>query len=75
MKCIVIANKEDFELVGIDRDLTGQVVEYIKDYPTGYSKILVEPREDVLAVLGDRARKEEYDIPKSWLDFKTKIVE
>lgn len=65
-KYIVIATKEQLESVGCDRDLTGKEVDYVGEYSSGYVRIRVEARESVKQMLGIRAQKEEYDIPKKW---------
>lgn len=66
--CKVKANKEQLENIGCDRDLMECYVEYIKDYPTGYSQVKIE-RKDISDVLG-KPIFEFYDIPKIWLEFE-----
>ena len=66
--CKVKANKQQLENIGCDRDLMGCTVEYIKDYPTGYSQVKIE-RKDISEVLGKQIF-EFYDIPKIWLEFE-----
>lgn len=66
--CIVKANKQQLENIGCDADLMECEVEYIKDYPTGYSRVKTE-RKDISKVLG-KPIFEFYDIPKIWLEFK-----
>jgi hypothetical protein len=66
--CIVKANKQQLENIGCDADLMECEVEYIKDYPTGYSQVKTE-RKDISEVLG-KPIFEFYDIPKIWLEFK-----
>ncbi len=66
--CKVKANKQQLENIGCDRDLMECSVEYIKDYPTGYSLVKIE-RKDISEVLG-KPIFEFYDIPKIWLEFE-----
>ena len=66
--CKVKANKQQLENIGCDRDLMECSVEYIKDYPTGYSQVKIE-RKDISEVLG-KPIFEFYDIPKIWLEFE-----
>jgi hypothetical protein len=65
--CKILATKSQLESVGIDRNLTGQVAEISGYYPSGYVAVKVDPPEYVIKILGDRAEKEEYDIPEYWL--------
>lgn len=53
--CVVKASKQQLENIGCDRDLMGCKVEYIKDYPSGYSQVKIE-REDI-KVLDKPTRK------------------
>jgi hypothetical protein len=66
--CKVLATKEELEYVGCDLDLTGCEVEYIKDYPTGYSQIRIQNKE--FTELLEKPIYESYDIPKYFLEFK-----
>jgi len=67
MKCIVTASKQQLKSIGCYRNLTGKKVKYICDYPSGYSEISVDPPKSISDLLGDRAKREKYDIPKKWL--------
>jgi len=65
--CKVTATKMELEDVGCDLDLTGAIVEYIKDFPDGYSEIRVK-QEEYSKWFG-KPTFEYYDLPKGWLDF------
>ena len=65
--CKVLASKEELEDVGCDLDLTGCMVEYIRDYPTGYSEIRIK-HEEISEIL-EKPIYQKYDIPKYWLEF------
>jgi hypothetical protein len=65
--CKVLATKEQLEDIGCDLDLTGCLVEWIKDYPTGYSEVRIK-NEDISNWL-ETPIYENYDIPKYLLKF------
>lgn len=69
-KCIVIATKQQLESVGIDRELTGVEVDYISDFGDSYYLVEVDAPDYIVKILGNKAKKEQYDIPKYWLKFK-----
>lgn len=65
----VIADKEQLQSVGIDRDLTDNTVEFLKEYGSGYYQIDAGPNPifEKLKDMGVTPISETYDIPKKWL--------
>jgi len=63
----IVATKTQLESIGIDRDLTGVNAEFLKYYTSGYVSVTVDPTAEAIFVLGEDAKREEYDIPENWL--------
>lgn len=67
MKRTVIATQPQLQDIGIDRVLTNMEVEVIYRYPDGWFQVKVQPKQEIIDILGDKANDEEYDIPGKYL--------
>lgn len=66
--CRVIVDMESLDFIGFPSELIDAKLEYIRDFPDGYSEIKYE-RKEFTELLG-KPIFELYDIPKSWLKFE-----
>lgn len=56
MKCTIIATEEELMLIGVDIEFVNEEVDWVKDYPDGFSVV--------------KHQYYEIDIPKKWLKFE-----
>lgn len=71
MKCVINATLKQLKYIGIDRDISGMEVIFIRDCSDGYSIIKIKPPKHIAEFLNnDEEYFEEYDIPKHLLIFK-----